>query len=498
MSDDRITSTFDGKIIFLTGGTGFVGKVLIEKLLRCMPNLSGIWMLVRAKKGVNPQERIPNFFQSPLFDVVKKERGLDYMMKKVRVIPGDCSLLELGMSKADRELVANNVNIIYHCAATIRFDEPLKRAALLNTRGTKLMIDLAKECKKLDFFGYMGTAYCHLNEKLLLEKEYPPPTDPYKLIANCELLEDDVIEKNTPKMLGKYPNSYVFTKSCSESIVVESMKDLPIVIYRLSLLISCWKEPIPGWTDNINGPVGMVVLTGKGVLRTVHCDPHGYMNMYAVDLAVNGIITSTWNFVANKDHSKRIWNIVNAPENNWTWTELLPMALKILLKQLPLSGAIWYPHISLTNSRTQFEIENLLFHMVPAYVLDSILQVLGYRPILEHAHKLNQAFQYFLTRSWDFDNTNLRSLEAKLTVAEREKFKMSHKKAEFEGYFYNCIRAGRFYVLKETDDTISSARRHLKIMWFADKFCKTTFMMFIIYFIGGLMMRMVFGYSWSD
>lgn len=54
------------------------------------------------------------------------------------------------MSLEDRKLISDNVTLIYHMAATIRFDEMLKRAVELNTRGTLAMIKLALECKKLD------------------------------------------------------------------------------------------------------------------------------------------------------------------------------------------------------------------------------------------------------------------------------------------------------------------------------------------------------------
>lgn len=66
------------------------------------------------------------------------------------MISGDCTLPDLGISDDDRKLLAENVSIVYHCAATVRFDEALKRAVLLNTRGTKLMLELSKTFKKLD------------------------------------------------------------------------------------------------------------------------------------------------------------------------------------------------------------------------------------------------------------------------------------------------------------------------------------------------------------
>lgn len=67
----------------------------------------------------------------------------------MEAIPGDVSLSDLGMSTKDREKITSEAEIIFHCAATVRFDEPLKKAVLLNVRGTKLMLELAKGCKKL-------------------------------------------------------------------------------------------------------------------------------------------------------------------------------------------------------------------------------------------------------------------------------------------------------------------------------------------------------------
>lgn len=49
--------------IFITGGTGFMGKMLIEKLSRSCPHLKHIYLLIRNKKGKDVSERIDAIFE---------------------------------------------------------------------------------------------------------------------------------------------------------------------------------------------------------------------------------------------------------------------------------------------------------------------------------------------------------------------------------------------------------------------------------------------------
>lgn len=57
---------YSGKNVFITGATGFMGKVLLEKLLRCIPNIGNIYILIRAKRGAQPQKRLQNLFNLPV------------------------------------------------------------------------------------------------------------------------------------------------------------------------------------------------------------------------------------------------------------------------------------------------------------------------------------------------------------------------------------------------------------------------------------------------
>ena len=57
-----IQEFYNGQSIFITGGTGFMGKLLIEKLLRTCPGVTSIYLLVRPKKGKDVHQRTEEIF----------------------------------------------------------------------------------------------------------------------------------------------------------------------------------------------------------------------------------------------------------------------------------------------------------------------------------------------------------------------------------------------------------------------------------------------------
>jgi fatty acyl-CoA reductase len=59
-----------------------------------------------------------------------------------------------------------------------------------------------------------------------------------------------------------------------------------------------WREPIPGWVENLNGPTGLLVGGGKGVIRSMHCRADYNADIMPCDIAINAIIILAWR-VAN-------------------------------------------------------------------------------------------------------------------------------------------------------------------------------------------------------
>jgi thioester reductase-like protein len=126
-----IKNFYEGKNVLLTGCTGFLGKVILEKLMRTCPGINKFYIMVRPKRNKEPFERIKNeILNSYVFSVVKKQHEDFYAWAESKMVPivGDLVVDNLGLSDAHREMVVNDCNIIINSAASVNFDDPLQEA----------------------------------------------------------------------------------------------------------------------------------------------------------------------------------------------------------------------------------------------------------------------------------------------------------------------------------------------------------------------------------
>uniref|UniRef100_A0A1B0FI19 Fatty acyl-CoA reductase n=1 Tax=Glossina morsitans morsitans TaxID=37546 RepID=A0A1B0FI19_GLOMM len=255
---------YNGSTIFVTGATGFVGKTLLEKLLWSFAQIKCIYILIREKNGKTAEQRFHDFRAHKIFGRLRLQQPNN--LNKLKFLAGNIEKENLGLSQADKTRLSQEVNIIFHSAATVRFNERLKVAAQVNAIATWNLLEFCKQMPLLKSFVYVSTAYCNPGRKYVDEEIYPtlPP--------------------------GPHPNTYTFTKSIAEQIVNDYKHFLPIVIVRPSIVTAAHREPYPGWIDNIQGITGIMMEIGKGSISSILGDKNIICDIIPVDYVVTSLI----------------------------------------------------------------------------------------------------------------------------------------------------------------------------------------------------------------
>ena len=213
----NIAEFYKNKNLFITGGTGFLGVTIIEKILRSCPNVSSItitivvcviinvylfkvgkvYLLMRPKKGKEIKERLQELTKNSVFTVLLEQTSEDIFNKLVPVA-GDVGEENLGLSAADRQMLINNVNIVIHSAATLDFQAALKPTVVINLLGTRRVMQLSQELKNIVSVVHISSAY--VNSFLLEteEKLYSPPDDAERIIELVNSHDEKELDQLTP------------------------------------------------------------------------------------------------------------------------------------------------------------------------------------------------------------------------------------------------------------------------------------------------------------
>ncbi|XP_060533265.1 putative fatty acyl-CoA reductase CG5065 isoform X2 [Cylas formicarius] len=469
---NNISEFYADSKIFITGATGFVGKALVEKLLRSCEKVDAIFLLVRPKKGITVELRIKELFKNPVFDRIRDKNPEAF--EKVKVIPGDVALPNLGLSDADKQFLIDNIDIVYHSAATVKFNEALKNAVILNTLGTKRVLDLCKKMNRLKCCVHISTVFCNSDKETIEEMVYQSTYDAYTIMNLVENLPEDVIESISNRLVGKHPNTYTFTKALAEQIVQEYSSELPLAIVRPSIITSAWKEPYPGWVDNVSGITGILMECGRGTIKTIICDDRRRMELVPVDMVVNTLIAAAWHTVAHRSTTMRVYNCTSGKLNPILWREFGRHTQKHAIVW-PSKYVTWYPGFTYRTSRTMHVICAGLFHFVPSAILDSYLYCTGQKPMMFRlSKKFYQALEagsFFSTHEWEFKLHTMRSLVEAVRLAEDGKKFETDLSADngfdWDIYIGDFLRGIRRFVLKDDDASLAAARVKLnRLYWF--------------------------------
>lgn len=486
-NNSPVVQFYDNTTVFITGATGFMGKVLVEKLLRST-NVKKLLLLIRPKKGVETEARLASLLQSNVFDRVRKLDGS--LLNKVVAINGDIVEENFGLDAESQEIIKDEVNIIFHSAATVRFDEDLTKSVAMNVKAVSSMISLARQVNNLKAVVDVSTAYCNCDLKYIEEKIYPAPVNPKAIMNLCEMFDGDKLNQQeiTNVIIGAKPNTYTFTKSLAENILETDGAGLPIAIIRPSIVAASWKDPFPGWVDNFNAATGVLAGAGKGILRTAFIKRDCVADIVPVDVCINLMCVLAWRASSSSPASQSIpvYNCTSGAVNTLTWGTVELEGLKILLNN-PYQGVLWYPGGSFKENYYANRFFQLLFHYGPAQIVDIIYRLLGKKPFLVKVSSLMQkstkALEPFTTNSWEWSHNNMDKLWSEISQEDKQIFDFDIRKLDWVDYLESYVLGIRKFLFKEDEKTIPSSKRNMKFLYCLDVAVKGLFWYGIFYLL---------------
>ncbi|TVU51227.1 hypothetical protein EJB05_02637, partial [Eragrostis curvula] len=434
MDAATVSGCFKDKSILITGSTGFLGKILLEKILRAQPDVKKVFLLVRAADTSAAEKRVSNeIIENELFATLREKYGSyfhSFAKEKISTLAGDIIDENLGLESSKILELSEEIDIIVNGAATTNFYERYDVALASNVLGTKYVCKFAKKCPNLKMFLHVSTAYVAGEQQgLFLEKPFQfgeTRKQGCHLDIDAELkLVDSIkaelahstgnleqLERKTMKKLGLkrarhfgWPNTYVFTKSMGEMLVGHLGVDLPVVVVRPSIVSSIYHEPLPGWIEGTrtidtiitayakqsipcfigNGDVILDVITNDDLCSQIPGDM--VVNAMMVAMAVH------WN-----EKGQVVIHVTSSLQNPLSTSTTLDMMYRYFSSnpQIGKNGrVIKAKRLHLTNKFASFRTYMFLKYKLPLEVLHMVNPLFG-GSFSRYYNKYNRSYRYFI------------------------------------------------------------------------------------------------------
>ncbi|XP_050079845.1 uncharacterized protein LOC126567670 [Anopheles maculipalpis] len=427
--------------VLITGGTGFIGKVLVEKLLRCF-EVKKIILLIRRKESVSATDRLQRMLEGPIFDRIRSTAP-DAKERFAKVIAMDATFeREEIVDDVDKAKLCNEVQIIFHVMASIRFDEVLDDAIAINVNSARRLYALARSMAELRSIVHVSTFYSNCDRNYIEERIYDDV--PYGGLEHIQqffkILNPEEKKHMTRVILGDMPNSYVFSKKCAEAMVGREFGNLPIGIFRPPIVISSYREPEPGWVDCFHGATGLCVPVVLGKTMWYYGNPDVKPFMSPVDHTVSGLLAAACDIYRRQctilpvEKPVPVYNFT-FEKNRFTYGDYVQLVGSGLRNPLDR----WLSRIKCRISPWKIFPQMLLWLMtLQARVADEILAWFGKRgsnlKIVSAITTLANAVEYFRCHMWTMDNSNVKRMLALLSRDDAQRLDFDGEQIDWTDY----------------------------------------------------------------
>jgi len=341
--------------VFLTGGTGFVGQAILERLLADHPGTT-VSLLIRGKGSAGGADRLRTLLRKPVFrtwrDRVGDEAVEKAVAERIRVIDGSLSRVPD---------LPKDLDLVIHSAASVSFDPPIDQAFDTNVGGAMNLYEALLATGSDPHVVHVSTCYVGglrrgvqpeaslvhnvdwraeyaaaraareevelvsrrpENLRALLEKareehgkQGPQAVSKATEAARVEWVEAQLVDagRTRAESLG-WTDVYTLTKASAERAAEElwAQNGHRLSVVRPTIIESAIQHPFPGWIDGFKVADPLIIAYGRGQLPEFPGLPDSILDLIPVDYVVNTVLAAA----ANPDKEKPQYFHVSSGASN--------------------------------------------------------------------------------------------------------------------------------------------------------------------------------------
>lgn len=499
-----VRQTLNGKNILITGCTGFLGKVLLEKIISSIPKIGSINILIRGSSSYkNGRERFEQeILTSSIFNTLKDKDPAafeSFCATKLNVITGELTEKFFGLNETQYSALADKVDLIVNSAASVNFREALDKALKINTLCLNNIIDLAERGGDIPVV-QVSTCYVHgLNKGDIYEETKAPfgqkiprnEKGQYVVSGVIDLLKDKInnirFPTKDPEALSKalvdlgineanrygWNDTYTFTKWMGEQLLIEKLAGKSLAIVRPSIIESTLKGPVPGWIEGIKVADAIIFAYARGKIAFFPADPKGTMDIIPADLVANSIILSMTKVFASPGETN-IYQCCSSGSNPANISDLKNTMIKEARDNYGaypklFKGKKPASHFNFV-SKSVFDAAMKAIQM-PLGILNDVNSLLGRESKnslmlknIDTALTLSTTFSFYGFPKYRFHNGKLLALAKELGETSDSEFSVDAAQINWNEYFgKNHIAGLEKYAMKDKSESSDAKNKSTRV-----------------------------------
>ncbi len=470
-TESSICHSLRGKHILITGTTGFLGKAVLEKIVRAIPDVGGLYLLVRGNAR-HPEARERFYSEIASASVFEHLRGEDqegfeaFLEERVHCVKGELTRPRFGLGEMEYRQLASRIDLVINSAASVNFREELDKALTINTLCLDNVAGFARDGGNIPVV-QVSTCYVNgMNSGEIAEDVVKPagaeiPRSDrgyFRTDALVRLLQDkvtDVRSRYVGKRLEKklvelgvqeanhygWSDTYTFTKWLGEQRLMEALDGQSLTIVRPSIIESALREPVPGWIEGIKVADAIILAYAREKVTLFPGDRDGIVDVIPVDLVANSIILAASEAVTAPPE-RRIYQCCSGSSNPISLGEFID---HVMAEAKENHGA--YDKLFARQPTKPFiAVNRTLFDAtvtgirVPLSLVSKAMKMAGRNRELKLLRNLDTTqalatiFGFYTAPNYVFRNDKLMALAERMGEGDRERFSVNPRLIGWETY----------------------------------------------------------------